>query len=257
MSRSEQKETASGQSEKAKGSRRFRWEFGMKEVLLYGVGLIVAFSWMFVFGILVGRGIPLLNSDFPSIETYVFRLLGLEKEMTPPAVETKENWDSPEKMLSNLNYYEDLTQGNSHPTPHLKPLIPVSPPGTDSNAEKAVQKEKNQTAQVADFQELLQQPLANQSLSKPPREPHLTDPVPGQFTLLISSLKEAENAQRLVEQLRTKGYSPRLETLTLSGSGKWHRVLIGSFPTREEALNFAAEFNRKERMEGLVIRESP
>jgi cell division septation protein DedD len=76
------------------------------------------------------------------------------------------------------------------------------------------------------------------------------------FTVLVSSLKDADNAQKLVEQLRAKGYSSRIENLNLGGSGRWNRVLIGTFKNREEALRFASEFNRKERMEGLVIRES-
>jgi len=31
---------------------------------------------------------------------------------------------------------------------------------------------------------------------------------------------------------------------------RWNRVLVGSFGSRDEALRFAAEFNRKEHMEG-------
>ena len=33
---------------------------------------------------------------------------------------------------------------------------------------------------------------------------------------------------------------------------KWNRILIGSFPSREAAVKFADEFNRKENLEALV-----
>ena len=69
-------------------------------------------------------------------------------------------------------------------------------------------------------------------------------------------MKEPDNAQRLLDQLRGKGYAPRVETVNLGGSGQWNRVLVGYFATREEAMRFAAEFNRKEKMEALVVRET-
>ena len=74
------------------------------------------------------------------------------------------------------------------------------------------------------------------------------------YTLLAASLRDAGNAERLVKELKAKGYKPSMETIDMPESGRWSRVLVGSFDTREEALKFAAHFNRKENVEGLVIR---
>ena len=156
-------------------------------------------------------------------------------------------------MLQTLDYYADLTQSDAPTAPSLRhlPTIPASPPKqpapeTPSPKPKAPgeQSQPNKDPRSA----------APQQASAPESGP------PGSasehFTLLVSSLKDADNAQKLVEQLRSKGYSPRIETLNMGGSGRWNRVLVGFFKSRDEALRFASEFNRKEHTEGLVIRES-
>ena len=72
--------------------------------------------------------------------------------------------------------------------------------------------------------------------------------------MLAASLKDSSNAERLVNKLQAKGYTPTMETIDMPESGRWTRVLVGSFDSREEALKFAAQFNRKENVQGLVIR---
>jgi hypothetical protein len=55
--------------------------------------------------------------------------------------------------------------------------------------------------------------------------------------------------------LRARGYSPRVESLDL-GVATWTRILLGSFPSREAAIMFAAEFNSKENLQALVVSSS-
>jgi cell division septation protein DedD len=243
------------QTETDRKPKRFRFEFGFKELFFYAFGLFLAFSWMFVFGILIGRGIPLVNPDDITVRAHLMRFLGLGSQAAQqPQPAATADWDSPRKMLESLNYYEDLTQKNSATPPALRPVPPVpTPPPKQPAGDTPSQKTKSSPGQSA-------KPVA-ESGSVPSLQASTHEPGPPvnaseHFSLLVSSLKDSDNAQRLVDQLRSKGYSPRIESLNLSGSGRWNRVLVGFFQTREEALRFAAEFNRKEHMEGLVIRES-
>lgn len=254
MTRPATNATSPEQAEAAKKPKRYRWEFGLKEVVLYGFGLILAGSWLFVFGLLVGRGIPLVGSKTFSWQDRIFRSLGLERPAAQPAPMATDNWTSPEQMTEQLRYYEELTERNTQALLSLKPLSPL--PASDRQKPALPHSDADAKHDDQDY-EIYQETVP--SKKKPPLriDTAPSEAAPGQFTLLVSSLKDPENANSLVEQLKAKGYSPRLETLNLTGSGKWNRVLIGSFRTREEALRFAAEFNRKERMEGLVIRENP
>lgn len=81
-----------------------------------------------------------------------------------------------------------------------------------------------------------------------------TDDTKGNFSLQTISLRGKENAYTFVEELQAKGYTARVETADLGSNGVWYRVMVGNFETREEALDFAAQFQQKERMQGLVVR---
>ncbi len=254
MTRARKSDIDSEQDETVKKPKRFRFELGYGELIFSSLGMVVVLSWMFVFGILIGRGIPLVSSDDISLQAHLMRFLGLgQKAVQQPQPQAPEAFDSPQKMLQALDYYEDLTQSDTPIPPTLRhlPTVPAPPPkhpGTETPNPK--------TKAAAEHTQPNRDPRsgASQQASLPESAP------PGigseHFTVLVSSLKDADNAQKLVDQLRAKGYSSRIENLNLGGSGRWNRVLIGTFKNREEALRFASEFNRKERMEGLVIRES-
>lgn len=247
---------ADEQDETLKKPKRFRFQLGYWELISYSLGMVVVLSWMFVFGILIGRGIPLVSSDDISLQAHLMRFLGLGKQAAQqPPQEASETFDSPQKMLQSLDYYEDLTQSDAPNTPTLRHLPPVpAPPSKQPAAETQTPNPKAKAA--GEHNQPTQELRSAASQQASLRESGPPGPTSEHFTLLVSSLKDADNAQKLVEQLRTKGYSPRIESINLGGSGRWHRVLVGIFKNREEALRFASEFNRKERTEALVIRES-
>ncbi len=252
--------------EAAKNRKRLTFEVSAKQVLVYFTIFLVCLSWMFAFGVLVGRGLPHVSSEDISIRAQVLRFLGLEGGETPQPVEkASETWVSPQKMAEALNYYEDLTQRNPQlPFKNTAPVTPTPALNRDAQTDAANKQAKAIPAPLAP-QEYSAAPAQADSADKtgvakttlPAAQDGPAAENPSEhFTLLVASLKDLENAQRLVDQLKTKGYAPRLQLLDLNGGGHWNRVLVGSFKTRELALKFAAEFNKKERMEGLVIRES-
>ncbi len=230
----------SDQSRASRDEKKYRIEVSKKRLVFYVSCFAAALCWMFVLGVLAGRGIALVSSEDISVRAGLMRFMGLGKQADQPAPKAAETWEEPRKILDSLNYYEDLTRkeagaGITAPAPSPRP----------SEKTPAVKPEK--TARAT--------PAPEPEPEKPARPAPSDSVAPGEhFTLLVSSLQNPANAQRLMTQLKAKGYSPRLETLDLNGA--WNRVLVGSFQAREAALKFAAEFNRKEKMEGLVIRES-
>jgi cell division septation protein DedD len=246
----------------SRDSKRYRFELSRGRLLLYFSGFIMALCWMFVLGILVGRGVALVSSEDVSIRGEFMRFLGLEKQMGQPAPKAAETWGDPKKMLESLNYYEDLTQKAGTPAIAPKPgthdltsPAPVTEPIKESAKESVAKRFSAPPPSQS------QVPAEKPVLPEPEKLTKATPPPPAslsaeQFTLLVASLKDPENAQRLMDQLKEKGYTPKLEALDLNGGGRWNRVLVGSFQSREVALKFAAEFNKKESMEGLVIRDA-
>lgn len=242
----------SEKSDTEKKPRLYHFELSAVRLGFYSCCLVLALSWMFVLGVLLGRGMPLVDIDSKELTAQLLRFLGLARPAVQPVENAAETWD-PQTVLKSLDYYESLTQKDS-PDEKQAPTA-SSGKGKETGKEAAAQKAK----------------LAAQEPPAPGTEATRADgekdgratkePPPGgkgeeHFTLLVVSLRDAANAAKLVEQLKSKGYSPRLENIDLNTGGRWNRVLVGSFGSREEALHFAAEFNRKEHMEGLVIRES-
>jgi cell division septation protein DedD len=251
------KEERQQDSQKSKEPKKLRLELGRGKLLLCALGLTLSLSWMFVFGVVVGRGIPLVSLGDSSLRAEFLRFLGLGRQTPVPPENAAETWE-PQKVLESLNYFEDLTQKNVSIGVPVKPSVtsPEAPPAPAGPSDASMKPVKDPNGVPPKKKA---QP-ANQVAAEPEKSA-ATDSGPKgnageQFTLLVGSLKDRENAQKLMEQLRTKGYQPRLESLDLSGAGRWNRVLVGTFKNRDEAMRFAAEFNRKERMEGLIIRES-
>lgn len=208
MARSKNK----AKSEPNREHKRYRVEFTRAQLMVYALGLIAALTWMFVFGILVGRGIPLTAPGDSSFKGQIAHLLGLDRAREKARPEASKTWKTPEEMLQSLTYHEDLKGASGQPG---SPPAPPSETGAPNQG------------------------------SVPAEASH--------YVLMVSSLRNKDNADMLISQLKAKGYAPRMEAVQMAEAGLWYRVLIGRFGSRQEAQQFAAAFNQKENMQGLVI----
>lgn len=260
-------ENLSENTDKLKVKKPFRVELSGVRLFFWGLGLVLSLSWMFIFGILVGRGLPIVDSNDFSLKAEFFRFLGLGQEVPAPLEGAAETWENPQKrqeaqkkILESLNYYEELARTNTPPppAPSSNPHAASSPAASspkDKTVEQNLKAKTKQQAAPAPYTDGTSAPSQKSAPQQPSKGQDVSESGPEHFTLLIASLKDGDSARKLVDQLRAKGYNARLEPLD-TGGASWNRVLLGSFPNREGALRFAAEFNRRERLEGLVIREA-
>lgn len=218
--------------EPAAGPKRFRLQLGTKQVVVYSLCIVVSLCWMFTLGLLLGRGIAYVDPKDLSVKAEVYRFLGLGKDTNVAVKGAADTFDSSPKadldeqtILKSLVYYQELTGKASPAPPHAGG---TAQPGAESP-------QKAQPAQ-------------------PAAKPH--DPNKERFTILVASLRDPENAQRLFDQLKSKGYSPRQETVVFEGGLRWNRVLLGSFDNRDVAQRFALEFNKKEQLAGMIIKDT-
>ena len=223
--------------------RGFRFDLSRNKLILYALSFVVSLCVIFILGIFVGRGVPMVKPDDFSMKGRFLRLLGLEQQTGQYFPKAAATWEDPRKMLESLNYFDDLTHKGGTPIdaapkviePTLGTLLP----------ESAKEPEKRAITP--------RQP-AEKAATHQPDKPRASGPAAGQFTLLVASLRQSE-AQVLIEKLRARGYSPRVESLDL-GTATWTRVLLGSFPSREAAILFAEDFNSKEKLQALVVSSS-
>jgi cell division septation protein DedD len=75
----------------------------------------------------------------------------------------------------------------------------------------------------------------------------------GGFQLQIASFKEQSEADRTVEDLRKRGHRAFRQAAHVPDRGLWHRVRIGPFKTKLEALKYKDRFERTERIAPFLV----
>jgi DedD protein len=144
-----------------------------------------------------------------------------------PPIESTEMKDK-----TKLDFYEVLPKNREDADVNLpKP----TPPGSGSaKAEPLATRTQETPAQAK-----TEKPPAVPATPPAPKteKPALVPaPSPGQaFTVQVSAVKSEEEARRMVERLRQRGYAAHVEATGLPDKSTWYRVRMGEFPTKESA----------------------
>lgn len=78
------------------------------------------------------------------------------------------------------------------------------------------------------------QPRAKKEEAAPVKELAAASPA-GKFVIQVASLQERKKAEELRDRLNSMGYAPYIDSAELSDRGRWHRVKLKGFETREQA----------------------
>jgi DedD protein len=91
-------------------------------------------------------------------------------------------------------------------------------------------------------------------VSKVPDGTTLAQPgMEGGFQLQVASFKEPADAAKLVDDLRRRGHRAYSQAAQVPDRGIWHRVRVGPFKTKFEAMKYKADFQRQERVSPFVV----
>jgi cell division protein FtsN len=201
---------------KTKGKTgRYMIELTSFSAMLWGVFLFFLLIWVFVLGILVGRGfLPGTMTTITELREQIKRLQDIvNKEESYDVKAPGETDSAPE-----LAFYEKLAG--------KKEEIKNSwEPETEHNT---VQEEE-------------------QKPSRPPPPPDVL------YTVQIASIGDKAKAEKMVIDLIDKGYDAYSYETDIKGN-KYYRIRCGKFQSREEALNYAQRLEEQEGFEGFVSR---
>jgi len=75
----------------------------------------------------------------------------------------------------------------------------------------------------------------------------------GKYSIQLSSSTDKNRSRRKVDELKKKGYPAFLEEADLKEKGKWYRVKVGHFASREEATKYAISLRKKEKISNFVV----
>jgi cell division protein FtsN len=204
-------------------------ELSRKKAMLWLLGVFFICGWMFVLGILVGRGTAPVQFDIENFKKDIKEELkiAIEKER-----EEKKNAESfPAGQTSsdgkqNLDFYDDLK----------------STKDTTGN----IKIEKGDVNEV---------PLKAPEQLKEPEPPapslpeKVSEPV---FTVQTSSGKDKKGAEKTVKTLINKGYPAYMTISEIPDKGTWYRVRIGEYKDRREAQKILSRLG-KDKIKGIIV----
>jgi len=97
------------------------------------------------------------------------------------------------------------------------------------------------------------EPLPAATVEKPRRKPA----VASKFAIQVGAFRLAEGAERLVKQLREKGYDAYVDKSLLKQGGNIYRVRIRGYKNIEQARSAIARLEKDEGMKGFPVTLNP
>lgn len=219
---------------KKKGSVKGRlgFELTRKEVVLWlGVAFLVM-VWMFTLGVIVGRGLSPVRFD---VEKLTKELTALKEQALRREKQGRDAESSSQKTP--FGFYDALT-------------------GKKEEARLRSRAKEQSSRRRAELETSLKAESKTQrkAFEKPRPSSDKEGPAAGPLTLQVASLKDLAKAEKMVSDLKSKGYSAYQVTTEVPGKGTYHRVRVGHFNDRSAARQAVVEL-RQEKLEPFIIQE--
>jgi len=211
-----------------------------RQIVTFFVAAIVVIGTVFVLGVVVGKklaGAP-AHASAPDLLTAL--------DQTAAAMEQVKASPPPEARLT---FQEELTKKVADSPPKEVAPPPQSPaePAKVASPEHPPPPPAAETVVQEPPREKLKKAIA--SIEGPPRE--VSNP-PVAFTLQLSASQAREDADRFAAKLRAQGYQPYIVESDLKDRGRWYRVRMGKFSSKEAAAKFRDDFHRETKLDGFV-----
>ena len=214
--------------------------FTRKELFLWLGVIFLSMVWMFILGIIVGRGLSPVRFD---VEQLKEELVALKQE----ALKAKEKASQPEEEADerHLGFYDILTEKKE--MARLKSLDTVkNGSGQEDTLSTSVETSPRKDPQ--------KKPPVKQLEREVPARKVVETASPARYTLQIASFRDTTRAKAFISTLESKGYDAYQVAAHVDGKGIYHRVRIGRFPNKQAARKLLAQL-KQDNLNPLLIQE--
>ncbi|MGB5713363.1 MAG: SPOR domain-containing protein [Waterburya sp.] len=217
-----------------------------KRRIAWGRYLLVFFvaAWMFVLGVLVGRGTAPVHFDTQALQE---ELAALRDAMMKKERKAVEKAIRGEDEKAPLEFYEALKKDGLDTTVQIPaPAVSTAEPSPRTETSESVQPpHKSRTVTMA-------------KRSKVPEKPTSSPPAAvktkGKLTIQVASMKDGAAAERIVANLKKDGYPAYVSRIVIPDKGLWFRVRVGRYTDREQATADMTRLTRNQKNPILVER---
>jgi cell division protein FtsN len=201
-----------------KRGKRYQFEFSRTSMVFWGLGIFLILAWMFVLGILVGRGFfPKGIEALTELKSQIVRLQNMVSRKESSGLEDIRGQVREPKLA----FYDELSAKRKE--------TPI--------------KDKKKTS----TSEAKKKPVGVQGKETTGSETGWV------YALQLASLETENKAASMVERLTNQGYPAYSYKVHVKGK-TYYRVRCGTFTTRKEADHYKSLLSREERIDSIVIR---
>ena len=205
-------------------------------------------AWMFVIGILVGRGTSPLKFDINQLQEKLQIATEKLKEREKKQNEQKGNStrEKPE-----LEFYEELKKNRSEPDIALSPAPPPvkksdpPPAKAPSKSKKTSMKRRTKTGSQATVPVESPRKAPKAASVTPPEAPRpQTGSADRPYAIQVAAFKAAGDADKMVAELKQKGFAAYRRFDKIPNKGIWYRVRVGDYKNKAEAGGIMAKLKK-------------
>jgi cell division protein FtsN len=205
----------------SKNIRTFEIKMGKRALILFIMGMSCLLFIVFLFGVTVGKNIDTYPEKYArGVPGKIVERLGLSSTRT----ETAELVGETSKESAKAGGQETGSEEKRGPE--------TVPAGIDEKQPAA------QASVSTQEQKPPAMPVAEQVKIKP-------SPVKERYQIQAVSFKEKDKADQLCKKLTDLGFSPKIAIMELAEKGKWFRVTLEGFESREQAQKAVDSMTRK------------
>jgi cell division septation protein DedD len=236
----DKKETAPSPEKKSSNKQT------LKRLIPY-IGLtLFACAWMFVLGIFVGREMVPVRFDIEKLqnELAILKERVIKKELDQYKIDS-----NTDVTKTKMKFYETLKKTGKEDKLNDNKVQPKKQPLTEKAA--SLPKAKTPSQSNGSARKEKKSGLKKPSQDHPPAVA-THDPAGKTVTLQIASVKDSQDADKLVNKLKKEGYPAYRSIAKIPGKGIWYRVRVGNFKNRTEAGVMLTRL-KKEKIDAVIL----
>jgi cell division septation protein DedD len=238
-------------SKKTNPSKKAKYQLDLSSMSLifWVVCIVFVMGWIFVLGVLVGRGfLPGANTAIADLKAQVTKL----QEMVARNKRADQKPQAKENIDSKLGFYDKLEskkEDKSKPFPELPPEPAknekaVKPPDTTVADVKADIAKKEASAKKQDIAKNAGPEKKVKETVTGPLKPAEKASDPFRYVIQIAALDERAKAEDMVRKLSERSVDAYLQETVVKGR-TYYRVRCGKFVSKEEASDYAQKLPKE------------
>lgn len=224
--------------------KKYHIEMTSLSLFFWVFGLCFLLTWVFVLGVLVGRGfLPSAVSTITELKAQVTRLQGLVTHGKSTNSAPPKGADSDPKLA----FHEKLSGKKEDVKKKGPPEERTGPPRGESAQVKPEAPPKGSP----DARKPEVQGTAGRAPEASSASTASTGPL--QFTVQLAALEDRGKAESAIQQLKGRGFDAYFHEVKVKGK-TYYRVRCGKFKTREDAALHAKKLTDQAGMNGFVTK---